>query len=151
MEWNMVIPDRHSLIPALARLLNRFDFSTPNAGACVGKAIRVRTTDPEIVTAADIARARSLLSQIESTGVRFPAEVYDAIDQAVAAHAAKCWSLKVDRGFYSALGLLEAVVRSGDGHKADSLGCYDAASADGNQRGWTVIINNRLKVVNGKW
>lgn len=147
----MITVDRQSLIPVLARLANRFDFLMPGARACVGKALGSGATDPEIVTAADIARARSLLGQIEATGVRFPSEVYDAIDQAVAALAMNCWSLKVDRGFYGALGLLESVARCSNGRKAASLGCYDAALADEAERGWTVIINNRLKVVDGKW
>ena len=144
----MIMPVRHSLSPTLARLLI-FGFMPMNDGACGGTTVTVPAADAETVTGADITRARSLLSGFESVGVRFPAEVYGALEQAAAAYEQNRWTLQVDRSFYSVLGLLESVVRLGSPDRAARLGCYDNAPRDADERGWTVIISNRLKVVEG--
>jgi hypothetical protein len=92
------------------------------------------------------------MKRLEAVGVRFPYEVCEALEQAEAALSQDRWTLQVDRSFYSVLGLLESVVvRHGGAEKAARLGCYDAAPHEAGERRWTVIISNRMKVVDGKW
>lgn len=147
----MIMPVSHSLSPRLMRLLNVFGFVPGNDGAGGPAQSAPVSNDADAVTGAEITRARRLLCRIEAVGVRFPAEVHQALAQAEAAYAQSRWTLQVDRGFYSVLGLLESVARLGGAERAASYGCYDADPVEAEQRRWTVIISNRLKVLEGRW
>jgi hypothetical protein len=99
----------------------------------------------------EIRRARTLLRRVESTGVRFPSQIHDALERARVAHEQNCWTLQIERGFYSALGLLESIVRPQSDSTMKSSGFSGSVVHENDGNGWTVIISNRRKVLDGSW
>jgi hypothetical protein len=105
----------------------------------------------EATLLAEIVRARSLISRIESRGVKFPIQIYEVLEQTYAAYEQNRWTLQVDRSFYNTLSLLESVVRHRRGAAAGGRASPDATVRNSGSPGWTVIISNRRKVLDGNW
>ncbi|CAH2805988.1 MAG: unnamed protein product [uncultured Paraburkholderia sp.] len=113
-ETIMIMPVSHSLSLKLARLLNLFGVVSLGEGAGGAAQPAAAAGDGKAAAGVEVTRARSLMKRLESVGVRFPAEVYEALEQAEAALNQDHWTLQVDHSFYSGLELLEsAVVRHG--------------------------------------
>jgi hypothetical protein len=134
-----------TLYPGLKSLLNTFGFASEDET----RSSRFKP-DPEPVAEreatllAEIVRARSLISRIESRGVKFPIQIYEV-------HEQNRWTLQVDRSFYNTLSLLESVVRHRRGAAAGGRASPDATVRNSGSPGWTVIISNRRKVLDGNW
>jgi hypothetical protein len=141
-----------TLYPGLKSLLNTFGFASDDET----RSRRVKP-EPEPVAERDatileeILRARALMSRIESSGVRFPTQIYDILEQTRAAYEQNRWTLQIDRGFYTTLSLLESVVCRRRGAAAAGPASPDATVLNTDHPGWTVIISNRRKVLDGNW
>jgi len=141
-----------SLYPDLKSLLNIFRFASEDetrSRRVVSEPERMK--EPEATLHEEILRARALMRRIESSGVRFPVQIHDTLEQACAAYEQNHWTLQIDRGFYSTLSLLESVVRRRRGAAAARPVCPDATLLNNDNPGWTVIISNRRKVLEGTW
>jgi hypothetical protein len=99
----------------------------------------------------EIARARALVMQIASTGVKFPAEIHETLERASAAQRENRWTLQVDRQFYGVLSLLESITRAQLDEAQQRQHTSAARATDNDERGWTTIISNRRKVQDGDW
>lgn len=141
-----------ALFPDLSRL-HRVLSLTPRDDAQAGRVEPMR--EPEAALEApvheEILRARALMIRIESTGVKFPVQIYDALEQARMASEQNCWTLQVDRSFYSALSLLESITRSHGYAAAVQPQVSEAAHSSAADPGWTVIISNSQKMLDGNW
>jgi hypothetical protein len=136
----------------LSRLLKLFSFTSRDKSQR-GAARPERKPEParDVLVHEEIQRARVLMTRIEATGVKFPVQINDAIEQAWAAHEENRWTLQVDRSFYSTLGLLESIMRlRGRGAVNRSAGSDPSTRRTGTP-GWTVIISNNRKMLDGNW
>ena len=114
---------------------------------------RVREPEPvcDVPIHEEIVRARALMCSIELTGVKFPVQLYDALEQARTAIEENRWTLQVDRRFYSTLSLLESIMRLRARGAAGRPKASDPSTRSAGNPGWTVIISNRHKVLDGTW
>ena len=110
-----------------------------------------RKLAPQAPVHEEILRAQRLIGRVESTGVKFPEQIYDALEQARKASEQNCWTLQVDRNFYSALSLLESIARSHGRGAAAYPKAADPSIRSTGELGWTVIISNRQKMLDGNW
>ncbi|MFP3646539.1 hypothetical protein [Paraburkholderia sp. SIMBA_054] len=144
-----------ALLPDLLRLYRAFSL-TSREEADAARVERTRERDqvpyvPEAPIREEIHRAHVLMSRIESTGVKFPVQIYDALDQARAASEQNRWTLQVDRSFYSALSLLESIARLPVRVTATQQAATDQHARGTANAGWTVIISNSQKMLEGNW
>ncbi|WP_205808383.1 hypothetical protein [Burkholderia sp. Ac-20365] len=141
-----------ALFPDLSRLHKVLSL-TPRDEAQAGRVERIR--EPGAVMEApvheEILRARTLMIRIESTGVKFPVQIYDALEQARKASETNGWTLQVDRSFYSALSLLESITRAHGAGAEPQPGLSEATRSSTAEPGWTVIISNSQKMLDGNW
>jgi hypothetical protein len=141
-----------ALLSDLSRLYRVLSL-TPREKPPGGQAgrVRERLQAPEAPIHKEILRAQRLICRIESTGVKFPVQIYDALEQARKASEQNCWTLQMDRNFYSALSLLEQIARRHGRGAATHPEAADPSTRSGGNRGWTVIISNSQKVLDGDW
>ncbi len=139
------------LHPDLKSLLNIFRFASEDETRSRVRPEPEPAAEPEAAIHAEILRARDLMCRIESSGVRFPAQIYDVLEQACTACEENRWTLRIDRRFYNTLSLLESVVRRRRGAAAARPVSPDATLLNSDKPGWTVIISNRRKVLDGNW
>lgn len=140
-----------ALHPNLKNLLNIFRFASEDETLSRVRPKPEPAAEPEATIPEEILRARDLMSRIESSGVRFPVQIHDVLEQACAAYEENRWTLQIDRGFYDTLSLLESVVRRRRGAAAARPVSPDATFLNRDNPGWTVIISNRRKVLDGNW
>jgi hypothetical protein len=98
-----------------------------------------------------IRRARSLLARVESTGVKFPSQVHDALERARVAQQQDRWMMQTERDFYDALSLLESIVHPQSGAAMKPAGLSRNVAHQTDDAGWTVIISSRRKALDGSW
>jgi hypothetical protein len=138
--------------PGLKSLLNTFGFASDDEmRARQFKQEPEPVAEREATIPQEILRARALMSCIESSGVKFPVQINDILEQTRAAYEQNRWTLQIDRGFYSTLSLLESVVRRRRGATGAEPASPDATVLNADNPGWTVIISNRRKVLDGNW
>jgi hypothetical protein len=140
-----------TLHPHLKSLLNIFRFASEEETRSPVSLEHEPAGEPEATIHEEILRARDLMSRIESSGVRFPVQIHDVLEQACAAYEENRWTLQIDRGFYDTLSLLESVVRRRRGAPAARPVSSDATLLNSDNPGWTVIISSRRKVLGGNW
>jgi hypothetical protein len=98
-----------------------------------------------------IRRARSLLARVESTGVKFPSQVHDALERARVAQQQDRWMMQIERDFYDALSLLESIAHPQSGAALKPAGLSRNVAHQTDDAGWTVIISSRRKALDGSW
>lgn len=141
-----------TLYPGLKSLLNIFGFASDDETRSRRfKPDPEPTVEREATILEEILRARALISRIESSGVKFPVQIYEVLEQTFAAYEQNHWTLQVDRSFYNTLSLLESVVRHRRGVAVARPASTDATCRNNDSPGWTVIISNRRKVLDGNW
>lgn len=117
----------HTPHPDFKSLLNVFRFASDDetrARPCEPEP--EPATQPDATILAELLRARALMVRIESSGVKFPDQIYDVFVQALAAYDQKCWTEQIDRSFCITLSLLESVARHRRGAAAAGTMCTDA-------------------------
>jgi hypothetical protein len=113
------------------------------------------TAQPELEQAPSIEqairRARMLLARVESTGVKFPSQVHDALERARVAQQQDRWMIQVERDFCDALSLLESIARPQSQAAMKPAGFPGNIAHQTDDPGWTVIISSRRKALDGSW
>ncbi|WP_321945749.1 hypothetical protein [Paraburkholderia sp. J10-1] len=133
-------------------LLNIFRFSSDDetrARQCKPEPEAEPATQPDATILAELLRARALMVRIESSGVKFPDQIYDVFVQALSAYDQKCWTEQIDRSFCITLSLLESIARHRRGAAAKRAVCTDVTLVNHDNRGQTVIISERRDGLNG--
>jgi hypothetical protein len=98
-----------------------------------------------------IRRARTLLARVESTGVRFPSQVHDALERARVAQQQDRWMMQTERDFYDALSLLESIAHPQSDAAMKPAAFPRNVAHQTDDAGWTVIISSRRKALDGSW
>ncbi len=142
----------HTPHPDFKSMLNIFRFASDDETRA-----RPRKPEPEPATQPDatileeLLRARALMVRIESSGVKFPDQIYDVLVQALSAYDQKRWTEQVDRSFCITLSLLESIARHRHGTAKGRAACADATLVNHDHPGRTVIISERRNVLDGNW
>lgn len=108
-------------------------------------------TQPDATILAELLRARALMVRIESSGVKFPDQIYDVFVQALSAYDQKCWTEQIDRSFCITLTLLESIARHRRGAAAARNLGADVTLVNHDNRGQTVVISERRNGLDGNW
>jgi len=142
----------HTPHPDFKSLLNIFRFASDDetrARPC--KPEPEPATQPDATILAELLRARALMVRVESSGVKFPDQIYDVFVEALTAYDQKCWTEQIDRSFCITLNLLESVARHRRGASAARPVCTDATLVNQENPGPKAIISERRNALDGNW
>ena len=142
----------HTPHPDFKSLLNIFRFAPDDetrARPC--KPEPEPATQPDATILAELLRARALMVRVESSGVKFPDQIYDVFVQALTAYDQKCWTEQIDRSFCITLNLLESVARHRRGASAAHPVCIDATLVNQENPGPKAIISEHRNALDGNW
>jgi hypothetical protein len=138
-------------LPDFKNLLNIFRLASgEEAGSRGCKPEPEPATQPDATLQQAMLRARVLMSLIESSGVRFPDQIYDVLVEAWAAYEQDRWTEQIDRSFCITLSLLESVARHRSGVAAPLPPCPDATLVNRDDPGRTASSSNCRKGLGGK-
>lgn len=99
----------------------------------------------------EIRRAHVLITRVESTGVKFPALIHEALERARVAHERDRWMMQIERDFYDALSLLESIVRPSNTASMKSADRSGNATRRDDEPGWTIIISSRRRALDASY